>query len=502
MNIDKILKISALLIVCLFARTRAETIHKVYFENTDHELHVYEIKGDEPGPTMMIIGGIQGNEPGGYLAADMYADGSLKHGNMIVVPRANFYSILLNDRGPNGDMNRKFAVERPTHIEERIVNILKELITRSDILLNLHDGSGFYRPEYQDEMHNPMRFGQSIIADADVFVGESGKELRLGDIARRICSEVNEDIIEENYKFHFNNHNTVADTTRHPEQRLSATYYALTRHDIPAFGIESSKMIPTDEVKIRHKRLVINAFMDEFGIVPDNPTILLDMPVLNHLIVLINGTERVALKDDETLLLRPGDRIVLEHVDMNYSRGLAADILGMGGINDLGKPFEIDYPTRIIIRKDSYKCATIKIDMTSSPAQTAGIPRVAELAQQASKPALEYVTAMVDGTRHEIRAGETLEVPWASVLVLTEAVLDRATGSEQSVQVNFKGFVGDRSYNSGEDRGYNIHTDAGLLKRFSIDGLGEVYPIEVTYLEDKIGEVFVRILKQRADAGK
>jgi hypothetical protein len=31
---------------------------------------------------------------------------SLKKGNLIVVPRANFYSIIMNDRGPNGDMNR------------------------------------------------------------------------------------------------------------------------------------------------------------------------------------------------------------------------------------------------------------------------------------------------------------------------------------------------------------------------------------------------------------
>ena len=55
----------------------------------------------------MLIGGIQGNEPGGFLSADLYADMSLEKGNLIVVPRANFYSILLNKRGPHGDMNRK-----------------------------------------------------------------------------------------------------------------------------------------------------------------------------------------------------------------------------------------------------------------------------------------------------------------------------------------------------------------------------------------------------------
>ncbi len=122
-------------------RAVADNVHKTYFENTDYELHVYEVLGYEPGPTMIIIGGIQGDEPGGYLSADLYADISLQKGNLIVVPRANFYAILLNERGPNGDMNRKFTSEQVADNETRIVEILKELIGRSDVLLNLHDGS-------------------------------------------------------------------------------------------------------------------------------------------------------------------------------------------------------------------------------------------------------------------------------------------------------------------------------------------------------------------------
>jgi len=70
-------------------RAAAETRVKTYFENTDHELTVYFITGKEPGNTMMIIGGIQGDEPGGYIAADLYADMLLEKGNLIVVPRAN-----------------------------------------------------------------------------------------------------------------------------------------------------------------------------------------------------------------------------------------------------------------------------------------------------------------------------------------------------------------------------------------------------------------------------
>ena len=40
---------------------------------------------------MLIIGGIQGDEPGGFLSADSYADIKLDKGNLIVIPRTNFY---------------------------------------------------------------------------------------------------------------------------------------------------------------------------------------------------------------------------------------------------------------------------------------------------------------------------------------------------------------------------------------------------------------------------
>ena len=118
--------------------------HTVYFEDSDHELSVYRIYGKKNGKTLMIVGGIQGDEPGGHLSADLYADFSLSKGNLIVVPRANFLSIVLKQRQINEDMNRKFAESGRANYESKIVDILKKLIAESDCFLNLHDGSGFF----------------------------------------------------------------------------------------------------------------------------------------------------------------------------------------------------------------------------------------------------------------------------------------------------------------------------------------------------------------------
>lgn len=49
------------------AEERPSTKHEVYFEGTDYELNIYKINGRTDGKTMFIVGGIQGDEPGGFF---------------------------------------------------------------------------------------------------------------------------------------------------------------------------------------------------------------------------------------------------------------------------------------------------------------------------------------------------------------------------------------------------------------------------------------------------
>jgi len=73
----------------------------VYFQGTDYELRVYHIRGRLKSRAVLIIGGIQGDEPGGYLSADSYADIALKKGDLIIIPRANLPSIIKNCKSIN-----------------------------------------------------------------------------------------------------------------------------------------------------------------------------------------------------------------------------------------------------------------------------------------------------------------------------------------------------------------------------------------------------------------
>jgi hypothetical protein len=60
------------------AAVAGQRTHTVFFQGEKNELNVYRIFGSKPGNTLLIIGGIQGDEPGGFLAADFYADFSLE----------------------------------------------------------------------------------------------------------------------------------------------------------------------------------------------------------------------------------------------------------------------------------------------------------------------------------------------------------------------------------------------------------------------------------------
>ena len=115
--------------------------------------------GSGEGPTVLIVGGIQGDEPGGFSAAALLAthyryDG----GTVLVIPNLNFPSIIKRSRGLHGDMNRKFAALRESDPEYATVRRLQSIITRPeiDLVLNLHDGSGFYRPAWESPTHNQV----------------------------------------------------------------------------------------------------------------------------------------------------------------------------------------------------------------------------------------------------------------------------------------------------------------------------------------------------------
>ena len=79
------------------------------FGKFNYDFSVHKM-GNGKGNTLLIFGGIQGDEPGGFTAASLIVTKyRIKNGNVWVVPNLAFESIIKRSRGVYGDLNRKFA---------------------------------------------------------------------------------------------------------------------------------------------------------------------------------------------------------------------------------------------------------------------------------------------------------------------------------------------------------------------------------------------------------
>ena len=223
--------------------------------------------GTEPGPTLLIIAGIHGDEEGGYLSAERYANLKLKRGNLIIVPRLNGAAIHAGKRcGLGGDMNRLFNLPpNNSNPDAKVVNLVKQLIRQSDYVLNLHQGYDFYNPRWISRKRNPSKWGQSNVIDAATFHLPDGQKLELENYAKRVVHRANRRIPGLDYHFTVNNTQTAVKWSRHQEQRGSLTYYSLYNQQKIALGLEATKNCSLAEA-ISYLTIAVNAAIEEAGI--------------------------------------------------------------------------------------------------------------------------------------------------------------------------------------------------------------------------------------------
>lgn len=222
------------------------------------EFSFHKMQAKSHGNTLLVIGGIQGDEPGGFNAASlMVTHYRIHHGSLWVVPNLNFVSIIKRSRGIYGDLNRKFASVSNEDPEYSAINKIKSIILDGevDIVLNLHDGSGFYRHEYIDKLHNPHRWGQALIIDQSRL--EQIPYGNLEEIAEEVASKINHHLFTSEESYRVKNTKT---RNGNKEMAKTLTYFA-AKHFIPAFGVEASKSFPTHKRAYYHIK-AIEAFMD------------------------------------------------------------------------------------------------------------------------------------------------------------------------------------------------------------------------------------------------
>jgi hypothetical protein len=103
-----------------------------------------------PGSRVLVLGGVHGNEPGGWLAAEAIAEWEPRAGSLLVIPRANLLATRVVERTlPElGDLNRLYPgsdgpVALPmARMAAAIIAVAREF--EVDLVLDLHESWGFY----------------------------------------------------------------------------------------------------------------------------------------------------------------------------------------------------------------------------------------------------------------------------------------------------------------------------------------------------------------------
>ncbi|MBX2078967.1 deacylase [Campylobacter peloridis] len=213
--------------------------------------------------TVLILGGIQGDEPGGFHAASLLlSDYNITKGKIIVAPNLAFESIIARNRGNFGDLNRKFAYIDESDPDFYTIERIKKLILDPEVnmVINLHDGSGFYRPKYESKDKNPNRWGNTSIIDQSEV--NSTKYADLENIAKEAVENINKALIKEEHQYHLKN--TKTQESNDKDMLKALTYFVVSNHKA-AFANEASKNLPT-HLRVYYHLLAVEYYLKKANI--------------------------------------------------------------------------------------------------------------------------------------------------------------------------------------------------------------------------------------------
>lgn len=184
---------SAILAFCVAVCAHADTSGLIA-AGTPAAAPYYTKDSGKPGPTVMITGGVHGDEPAGAYAAEQIRHWPIARGKLIVVPRANVVALAANKRNTPGEpteranLNRNFPKAKETGpARGALATALWDFVKQQKPawLVDLHEGSDF------NAMTNKS-VGSSVI----VFPTAEGKA-----VAPAILAAVNATITNQSHQF-------------------------------------------------------------------------------------------------------------------------------------------------------------------------------------------------------------------------------------------------------------------------------------------------------------
>ena len=440
-----------LLLLGAAATASAGSWEHAFFSGTQYPLKVFYLEGEAPGPTIMVQGGIQGDESAGFITAQLLSRATVTRGNLIVLPRANVPSINLHKRQVNVDMNRRFDQDYNRFYEDRVARVIRYLLAQSDAFIHLHEGSGFYNPTWVDNLRNPKRYGQSIIVDTLVY-----DKIDLEHTVNSVLKELNGDIRARDYQFKLFNTKTFDASTDYPEMRKSLTCYALAQHKIPAMAVEVSKNITQIAWKVRQQLAATILLLSRFGVhvtPPDFTDSDVQAYATKDICVRVNGR---TVASGATISLAPGSTLAVKKISAGpsqFSPELALFASDRPGVNLMeARRMALEPFSELELRSDGEEVARTRVRWTGKMPNSPGDDT-------------PVFVCWLNGNPTFVRDGEILRTVLGDQLIL-----EGIWGSDRQEVVNLKGFVAIPWDNTGQDLGWEIILDPdNFMDKYSLE---------------------------------
>lgn len=210
-------------------------------------------EGKDPGPVVLVTGGVHGNEPAGSYAADQIRHWPVQRGRLIVVPRVNTLGLQANTRWfpplkddeSQRDLNRNFPTASREVPQSPVAEALWNLIVKQQpgYVIDLHEGIDFH-------ISNPSSVGSSIIFSA------SSQRRRL---AEKMLAAVNATVDREDRQFEM--------LSRSGAAKGSLVRACTDRLNIDAFILETTYKAQPLSLRARQHRRMMSTLLQEIGLI-------------------------------------------------------------------------------------------------------------------------------------------------------------------------------------------------------------------------------------------
>ena len=235
------------------SKNSTETPAGILGEKTAWATPWFVTEGSEPGPVVLVTGGVHGNEPAGSAAADQIRHWPVRRGRLVVVPKVNTLGLQaetrwfppLKDDETQRDLNRNFPTADRHLPQSPVAEALWELVNdqQPDFVIDLHEGFDFH-------ISNPKSVGSSIIFST------SEKRRSLAD---RMLAAVNADIESQDRQFEL--------LSRSGAAKGSLVRACTDRLGIDSFILETTYREQPLSLRVRQHRRMMSTLLQEIGLI-------------------------------------------------------------------------------------------------------------------------------------------------------------------------------------------------------------------------------------------